>query len=206
MAVLHLAGILDDGVLLGQDAARLSRVMAPKVKGAHHLDELTDGLDLAAFVLFSSAAGTVGTAGQSIYGAANTYLDALAARRRAEGRPVTSLAWGLWHQAGVGMTSHLGVVELERMRRQGIAPLPFEQGLALLDAALARPADNFVPVKLDLRVVRRAAERGQDTPGLFRALVRQRVRRVSAVTTAASPAAGLREQLLAAPGTGDRNS
>ncbi|MFJ5130901.1 type I polyketide synthase [Streptomyces sp. NPDC088555] len=198
-AVLHLAGILDDGVLLGQDAARLSRVMAPKVKGAHHLDELTDGLDLAAFVLFSSAAGTVGTAGQSIYGAANTYLDALAARRRAEGRPVTSLAWGLWHQAGVGMTSHLGVVELERMRRQGIAPLPFEQGLALLDAALARPADNFVPVKLDLRVVRRAAERGQDTPGLFRALVRQRVRRVSAVTTAASPA-GLREQLLAAPG------
>ncbi|MDK0524618.1 type I polyketide synthase [Streptomyces sp. ML-6] len=198
-AVLHLAGILDDGVLLGQDAERLSRVMAPKVKGALYLDELTRDLDLAAFVLFSSAAGTVGTAGQSIYGAANTYLDAFAARRRAEGRPATSLAWGLWHQAGVGMTSHLGAVELERMRRQGIAPLPFEQGLALLDAVLARPADNFVPVKLDLRAVRRAAEQGQDVPALFRALVRRRLRRAPSADPATSPT-GLRERLLAAPG------
>ncbi|MFE7620096.1 SDR family NAD(P)-dependent oxidoreductase, partial [Streptomyces sp. NPDC057496] len=197
-AVLHLAGILDDGVLLGQDAERLSRVMAPKVKGALYLDELTRDLDLAAFVLFSSAAGTVGTAGQSIYGAANTYLDAFAARRRAEGRPATALAWGLWHQAGVGMTSHLGAVELERMRRQGIAPLPFEQGLALLDAVLARPAGNFVPVKLDLRAVRRAAEQGQDVPALFRALVRRRLRRAPSADTATSPA-GLRERLLAAP-------
>ncbi|MFJ6186132.1 SDR family NAD(P)-dependent oxidoreductase [Streptomyces sp. NPDC092295] len=197
-AVLHLAGILDDGVLLGQDAERLSRVMAPKVKGAFHLDELTQDLGLAAFVLFSSAAGTVGTAGQSIYGAANTYLDAFAARRRAEGRPVTALAWGLWHQAGVGMTSHLGAVELDRMRRQGIAPLPFEQGLALLDVALARPADNHVPVKLDLRAVQRAAEQGHDVPALFRTLVRPRLRRAPSAATATSPA-GLREQLLAAP-------
>ncbi|THA60913.1 SDR family NAD(P)-dependent oxidoreductase, partial [Streptomyces sp. A0642] len=202
-AVFHLAGILDDGVLLGQDTARLFRVLAPKVKGAFHLDELTEGLDLAAFVLFSSAAGTVGTAGQSIYGAANSYLDAFAARRRAEGRPVTSLAWGLWHQAGVGMTSHLGAVELERMRRQGIAPLAFEQGLGLLDAVLTRPADNFVPLKLDLRAVRRSAENGHDVPGLFRALVRRRVRRVAAAATAVSQA-GLREQLLAAPA--DRRS
>ncbi|MFJ9034856.1 SDR family NAD(P)-dependent oxidoreductase, partial [Streptomyces sp. NPDC102274] len=198
-AVLHLAGILDDGVLLGQDAERLSRVMAPKVKGAFYLDDLTRDLDLAAFVLFSSAAGTLGTAGQGIYGAANTYLDAFAADRRASGRPLTSLAWGLWHQAGVGMTSHLGAVDLERMRRQGIAPLPFEQGLALLDAALARPAGNFVPVKLDLRAARRDVEQGKDAPALFRALVRSRLRRASAAADGAANPAGLREQLLAAP-------
>lgn len=83
-AVLHLAGVLDDGVLLGQDAERLARVMEPKITGAVHLDELTAGLDLAALVFFSSAAGTIGTAGQSIYGAANVGLDAYAARRRAE--------------------------------------------------------------------------------------------------------------------------
>ncbi|MFG3510697.1 SDR family NAD(P)-dependent oxidoreductase [Streptomyces sp. NPDC047821] len=200
-AVLHLAGVLDDGVLLGQDAERLSRVMAPKVKGAFYLDDLTRDMDLAAFVLFSSAAGTVGTAGQGIYGAANAYLDAFAADRRASGRPVTSLAWGLWHQAGVGMTSHLGTVELERMRRQGIAPLPFAQGLALLDTVLTRPAGNFVPVKLDLRAVRRDAEQGRDAPALFRALVRPRLRRASTTTaagTAGNPA-GLRDHLLAAP-------
>ncbi|MGQ5668650.1 type I polyketide synthase, partial [Streptomyces sp. ECR2.10] len=197
-AVLHLAGVLDDGVVLGQDAQRLSRVMAPKVTGLHHLDELTRDLELAAFVLFSSAAGTFGTAGQSVYGSANAYLDAFAARRRAEGRPVTSLAWGLWHQAGVGMTSHLGTVELERMRRQGIAPLPFAQGLALLDAALGRPADTFVPVKLDLRGVQRQAERSDDVPALFRALVRPRLRRAGGPADVGAGPAGLRERLLAA--------
>ncbi|MGW4690667.1 type I polyketide synthase, partial [Streptomyces sp. NPDC004244] len=199
-AVLHLAGVLDDGVLLGQDAERLSRVMAPKVNGAFHLDDLTRDMDLAAFVLFSSAAGTIGTAGQGIYGAANACLDAFAADRRASGRPVTSLAWGLWHQAGVGMTSHLGAVELERMRRQGIAPLPFAQGLALLDTVLARPSGNFVPVKLDLGAVRRDVEQGQDAPALFRALVRPRLRRAStaAADTAGRPAS-LRDQLLAEP-------
>ncbi|MFI9764840.1 SDR family NAD(P)-dependent oxidoreductase [Streptomyces sp. NPDC051963] len=204
-AVLHLAGVLDDGVLLGQDARRLSRVMAPKVTGVHHLDELTRDLDLAAFVLFSSAAGTVGTAGQSIYGSANAYLDAFAARRRAEGRPATGLAWGLWHQAGVGMTSHLGAVELERMRRQGIAPLPFDQGLALLDAALARPAGDFVPVRLDLRAAQREADQGGVVPALFRALVRPRLRRAGGGSGTGSAGgtgspAGLRERLLAADG------
>ncbi|MFE1459415.1 type I polyketide synthase, partial [Streptomyces sp. NPDC058735] len=205
-AVLHLAGVLDDGVLLGQDARRLSRVMAPKVTGVHHLDELTRDLDLAAFVLFSSAAGTVGTAGQSVYGSANAYLDAFAARRRAEGRPATSLAWGLWHQAGVGMTAHLGTVELERMRRQGIAPMPFDQGMALLDTALARPAGDFVPVLLDLRAVQREADQGGEVPALFRALVRARLRRAAGGSGsgpgdgAGGPggAGGLRERLLAA--------
>ncbi|HEU5472314.1 MAG TPA: SDR family NAD(P)-dependent oxidoreductase [Actinophytocola sp.] len=183
-AVLHLAGVLDDGVLLGLDPERLSRLLDPKVAGAVHLDALTRDLDLAAFVLFSSAAGTVGTAGQGGYGAANTYLDAFAARCRAQGRPVTSLAWGLWEQAGVGMTAHLGAVELDRMRRQGIAPLPVAQGLALLDAALARPAGNFVPVRLDP---------GADGP-LFRALARR--------TEPAAPKAaakGQRDRIRSAP-------
>ncbi|MFF9757103.1 SDR family NAD(P)-dependent oxidoreductase [Streptomyces sp. NPDC014344] len=196
-AVLHLAGILDDGVLLGQDTERLRRAMTPKVDGARHLAELTRDLDLAALVFFSSAAGTLGTAGQGIYAAANTWLDAFAARLRAEGRPVTSLAWGLWEQAGTGMTAHLQGAELTRMRRQGIAPLPFAQGLRLLDAALARPADNYVPVRLDLRQIQRDAGEGAPVPALFRALVRARTQR--AATGAAPAVTGLRDRLLAAP-------
>ncbi|MET9888522.1 SDR family NAD(P)-dependent oxidoreductase, partial [Streptomyces sp. NPDC006430] len=196
-AVLHLAGVLDDGVLLGQAPERLARVMAPKMTGAVHLDELTAGLDLAAFVLFSSAAGTVGTAGQSIYGAANACLDAYAVRRRSEGRPVTSLAWGLWHQAGVGMTSHLGTTELDRMRRQGIAPLSFDHGLSLLDAALAHPAGNFVPVKLDLRAAQGEVDQGRTAPALFRSLVRARLRRAEAPAAVTGGPVGLRERLLA---------
>ncbi|MER7468639.1 type I polyketide synthase, partial [Streptomyces sp. NPDC097981] len=200
-AVLHLAGVLDDGVLLGQDAQRLAHVMEPKMSGAVHLDELTAdlGLDLAAFVFFSSAAGTVGTAGQGIYGAANACLDAYAAHRRAEGRPVTSLAWGLWHQAGVGMTSHLGTTELDRMRRQGIAPLSFEHGLDLLDAALARPAGNFVPLQLDLRAAQSEVDQGRPAPALFRSLVRARPRRAEAPAAVSGGPAGLRERLLAVP-------
>ncbi|MEV0303105.1 SDR family NAD(P)-dependent oxidoreductase [Streptomyces prasinus] len=196
-AVLHLAGVLDDGVLLGQDTERLRRAMTPKVDGAHHLAELTRDLDLAALVLFSSAAGTLGTAGQSVYAAANTWLDAFAARLRAAGRPVTSLAWGLWEQAGTGMTAHLQGAELARMRRQGIAPLPFAQGLRLLDAALARPAENHVPVRLDLRQIQREAGEGAEVPALFRTLVRARAQR--AATAAAPTATGLRDRLLAAP-------
>ncbi|MFD8416627.1 SDR family NAD(P)-dependent oxidoreductase [Streptomyces sp. NPDC059650] len=201
-AVFHLAGVLDDGVLLGQDPQRLAHVTAPKTSGAVHLDELTADLDLAAFVFFSSAAGTFGTAGQSIYGAANVALDAYAARRRTEGRPVTSLAWGLWHQAGVGMTSHLGRTELDRMRRQGIAPLSFAHGLRLLDTALAHPPGNFVPVALDLRAAQGEVDEGRPAPALFRSLVRARLRRAEAAAGAAAVSGGpvgLRERLLAAP-------
>ncbi|MGW5619108.1 SDR family NAD(P)-dependent oxidoreductase, partial [Streptomyces sp. NPDC003877] len=196
-AVLHLAGILDDGVLLGQDTERLHRALTPKVDGAHHLADLTRDLDLAALVLFSSAAGTLGTAGQSVYAAANTWLDAFAARLRAQGRPASSLAWGLWEQAGTGMTAHLKSTELARMRRQGIAPLPLAQGLRLLDAVLGRPAGNYVPARLDLRQLQRDASEGGQVPPLFRSLVRPRAQR--AATAGAPAATGLRDRLLAAP-------
>ncbi|MGN9796475.1 SDR family NAD(P)-dependent oxidoreductase, partial [Streptomyces sp. OZ13] len=79
--VFHLAAVLDDGLLQGQDTGRLARVLGPKTEGALHLHDLTRelGLELAAFVLFSSASGVLGTAGQSTYAAANTALDTLAA-------------------------------------------------------------------------------------------------------------------------------
>ncbi|MET9819717.1 type I polyketide synthase [Streptomyces sp. NPDC006355] len=195
-AVLHLAAVLDDGLLEAQTPQRLERVFAPKVLGALHLDELTRDQAPAAFVLFSSAAGVLGTAGQSTYAAANTALDAIAARRREAGRAAVSLAWGLWNQGGTGMTAHLGQAELSRMRRQGIAPLPVERGLRLLDTALRRSEPGLVPIRLDLAAASAHAAASGEVPTVLRALVRPGLRRAA---ESERTAGGLRERLRALP-------
>ncbi|MHB8492348.1 MAG: KR domain-containing protein, partial [Solirubrobacteraceae bacterium] len=96
VAVVHAAGTLEDTLLEALQAVQVDRVFAPKVDGALALGELTADLDLAAFVLVSSAVGTIGGAGQANYAAANAALDAVAARRRSRGLPPQSLAFGLW--------------------------------------------------------------------------------------------------------------
>ncbi|MFF1796044.1 beta-ketoacyl reductase [Kitasatospora sp. NPDC058263] len=115
-AVLHTAGVLDDGVLDGLDNDRLASALAPKAAGAVHLDELTADLDLDAFVLFSSAAATFGGAGQANYSAANAFLDALAEHRRSRGLPARSVAWGPWAGEGVSGGSEAARQRLRRNR------------------------------------------------------------------------------------------
>ncbi|WTL36059.1 SDR family NAD(P)-dependent oxidoreductase [Nocardia sp. NBC_01503] len=146
-AVIHAAGVLDDGLVEGQDSARLRRVMRPKVDGAWHLHELTRDRDLAAFVLFSSVVGTLGNAGQSTYAAANGFLDGLAEHRRGAGLAASSLAWGLWADAGMAAT--LGNSDLVRMARAGILPMSADTGLRALDAALDSGLGVLVPARLD---------------------------------------------------------
>jgi acyl transferase domain-containing protein/acyl carrier protein len=174
-AVVHAAGVLDDGVVESLDADRLDRVFAPKLDAALHLHELTEGLDLAAFVLFSSAAGLLGAPGQANYAAANAFLDALAERRHARGLAAKSLAWGYWDQAG-GMAGGLGEADLARFARMGIVPLSAERGLELLDAALAAGDPLLVPAGLDLPALRAQARVGA-LPPLLGGLVRVPARR-----------------------------
>ncbi|MET9971790.1 SDR family oxidoreductase, partial [Streptomyces sp. NPDC006356] len=147
--VVHAAGVLDDGVVAMLTPDRLDTVFAPKVDAAWNLHELTRDLDLAAFVLFSSAAGVFGTPGQANYAAANGFLDGLGLLRQAQKLPAVSLAWGLWAEAS-GMTGHLSEADLRRSRRGGMLELSADEGMRLLDAGLRSDEALLVPARLDL--------------------------------------------------------
>ncbi|MGK5638144.1 SDR family NAD(P)-dependent oxidoreductase [Streptomyces sp. URMC 126] len=168
-AVFHVAGVTDDGILDAQTPERLDTVLRPKADAAWHLHELTRDRDLAAFVMFSSAAGTFGSAGQGGYAAANAYLDALAGHRRAHGLPAQSLAWGLWAKSSA-LTDALDATGRARLGRTGVLPLATDDALALLDAAAAHGGPVLAPLRLDPA---RLANQGR-TPALLRALLTDR--------------------------------
>ncbi|MEU9250413.1 type I polyketide synthase [Streptomyces sp. NPDC048270] len=169
--VVHMAGVLDDGVIATLTPERLAGVFAPKVDAVRHLDELTRGLDLDAFVVFSSAASLMGSAGQGNYAAANAFLDGLMAGRRQAGLPGLSLAWGLWEQTN-GLTAHLSAVDQARMSRGGVLAMTPAEGLHILDVGLHADQALLVPIKLDLKAMRSQAAAGGGVPHLLRGLVR----------------------------------
>jgi NAD(P)-dependent dehydrogenase (short-subunit alcohol dehydrogenase family)/acyl carrier protein len=122
-AVMHAAGTGEAVPVDAATEAGLAGVLAAKAGGAALLDELTAGLGLEQFVLFSSVSATWGSGGQPGYAAANAFLDALAQERRGRGLAGTSVAWGLWD--GGGMAAGDGGAQLRR------------RGLGLLDPVLA---------------------------------------------------------------------
>ncbi|MFG2224951.1 type I polyketide synthase [Streptomyces sp. NPDC048644] len=222
-AVIHTAGVLDDAIAAALTHEQLDRVLRPKVDAAWNLHELTKDLDLSAFVLYSSSAGTFGGPGQANYAAANAFLDALAAHRRASGLPALSLAWGLWaeSQEAGGITEGLSENDRTRIARAGMFPLRRDEGLALFDAALTQDAPYVLPMRLDLATLR---TRTDTLPALLRGLVRRAPRRGVAAGTDNGPSlagrlAGLpeaeqlreldqlvRSQVAAVLGYGDRSA
>ncbi len=175
-AVVHAAGVFGNSLVESLTPELLDHVLAPKVDGAWHLHELTKHLDLSAFVLFSSTAGTLGHPGQSNYAAANVFLDTLAAHRRALGLAGTSMAWGLW---SAGAAGYLRDADVKQTARLGVATLSTEQGLELFDVARGMQEALVLPVRLDTTELRAQAKAGM-VPALLRGLVRAPSRRASA--------------------------
>ncbi|HTF52788.1 MAG TPA: beta-ketoacyl synthase N-terminal-like domain-containing protein [Pseudonocardia sp.] len=167
--VVHAAGVLDDGVIGSLTPDRIDVVLRPKVDAAWNLHELTSGMDLDTFVLFSSAAATSGAAGQGNYAAANAFLDALAAQRRAAGLPAVSLAWGLWADTSA-LTGTLSAHHVDRLSLGSAGALSAEQGCALLDLAATRDDALLIPIRLDVTGIRAQAALGTDLAPLWRVL------------------------------------
>ncbi|MFF2851895.1 type I polyketide synthase [Streptomyces sp. NPDC058001] len=183
-AVVHTAGVLADGTIPALNLERIDTVMRPKVDAVVNLHEATSDLDLAGFILFSSASGALGSPGQGNYAAANAFLDAFAHHRRAQGLPALSLAWGLWAEAS-GMTGEFKGDDVARISRSGLAPITNAQGMTLLDASLTVDEALLVPVRLDPAGLRGQAGAGA-VPSLLRGLVRAAGRRVANSNTARS--------------------
>ncbi|MEW9518250.1 SDR family NAD(P)-dependent oxidoreductase [Streptomyces tubercidicus] len=190
--VVHTAGVLDDGLIGALTPERTESVLRPKVDAAWNLHELTQHLELSAFVLFSSASGVLGAPGQANYAAASTFLDALAEHRHAHGLPALSLAWGLWSERS-DLTRKLTETDLRRMSREGLPPMSSEEGVALFDVVGAAETPVVIPVALDTKQVAAAGE----VPAILRGVVRAPARR----TVSAGPASvkPLRDRLAEVP-------
>jgi acyl transferase domain-containing protein/acyl carrier protein len=169
-AVFHTAGVIEDGTLLALDVARLERVIRPKLDAVVHLHELTEGMALSDFVLFSSLSGVMGSPGQANYAAANSFMDAFAQRRRADGLVASSLAWGLWSERS-GMAEGVDRSEGARVKRLGLSELANDEALRLMDVARRSAEPVLVPVRLDTATLRAQARLGL-LPAQLRSLVR----------------------------------
>ena len=195
--VVHTAGIVDDGMIDSLTPERVDAVMRPKADAAWALHELTLGLDLDLFVLFSSAAAAFGGAGQGNYAAGNAFLDALAARRRAAGLTAVSLAWGAWLASeGIGRNLSKGLLN---RASGGAAELSADEGLTLLDLALTRDEAVLVPVRLDVAGMRAQADRGAEIPALLRGLAGPARLSTASAGHQGAGADTLRRQLSALP-------
>ncbi|WP_039890258.1 type I polyketide synthase, partial [Mycobacterium xenopi] len=174
-AVIHAAGVLDDAVVTSLTPQRVDAVLRAKVDAAWNLHELTRDLGVSAFVMFSSMAGLVGSSGQANYAAANAFLDALAAHRRANGLPAMSLGWGLWEQASA-MTGQLDDVDFARFARDGVVAMSSEEALQLFDTAMVVDQPFVLPARIDLAALKAKFDAGT-LPPMFVDLINAPARR-----------------------------
>jgi acyl transferase domain-containing protein/NADP-dependent 3-hydroxy acid dehydrogenase YdfG/acyl carrier protein len=193
-AVVHAAGVVDDGLFSALTPERLDAVLRAKVDAAWNLHEVTQSQELGAFVLFSSLAATVGSPGQANYAAGNAFLDTLARHRQAAGLPAVSMAWGLWADTST-MTEHVREADRARMQRSGVVAMPAEEALGLFERALGQDSAHVVVARLDTQALRTQAAAGE-LPPLFRKLVRTPARRGTAAGATADHAAW-KQQLAA---------
>jgi acyl transferase domain-containing protein/NADPH:quinone reductase-like Zn-dependent oxidoreductase/acyl carrier protein len=147
--IFHAAVVLDDALLSVLDSTRLEAVMRAKALGAWYLHRASQADPLEHFVLFSSVAQVIGNVGQGAYCAANAFLDGLARRRRAEGLPGLSVAWGVLSDVGIAARSRGLLAQLEKL---GIRAFTSSQALVALGRLMrqAPPCVAFADVDWEL--------------------------------------------------------
>ncbi len=143
--VIHAAGILDDRALIHLDGPSFDRVMRPTVIGGWLLHRLLRDAPLDFFVLFSSAASILGSAGQGNHAAASAFLDSLAGYRRARSLPAQSINWGPWGEVGAAAHSP----GQAQMTARGVGYLTTDLGLAALEVAMARNTAQSLVIAVD---------------------------------------------------------
>ncbi|MER6170903.1 SDR family NAD(P)-dependent oxidoreductase [Streptosporangium sp. NPDC001681] len=143
--VLHAAGVLRDRTIAAVDPDEVAEVLRPKVAGTRNLHRLTCGDPVELFVLFSSAAGLLGSGGQAGYAAANAFLDGFAHWRRNRGLPATSIDWGVWSQIGLAARPD----RAGRLADRGMGSIDTASGLRILAELLAELPAQVAVVPLD---------------------------------------------------------
>ncbi|EUC43582.1 hypothetical protein COCMIDRAFT_7015 [Bipolaris oryzae ATCC 44560] len=167
--VVHAAGAQDNGVLRALTPQRCATVFAPKVDGAWHLHQLTQHLSLDFFVMFSSISGVLSMSGLANYAAANTFLDALAYLRHAQGLPATSVAYGPWE--GDGMAANIIGPTRARLAQSGLDMLAPEDGLELLGYAVRSHRTLTVAAALDQPRLKKCHRERGDNPPFLRSIL-----------------------------------
>ena len=155
--IIHAAMVLDDSLVQNITAERMERVLRPKVAGADNLDQLTRGLKLDYFVLYSSATTLIGNPGQAAYVAANGYMEGLARRRRRAGLPALAIAWGAIEDVGVLARSEGTRDAL--LARAGIKGMLAQDALRLMGEALAAPATDVDDAVIAIAPIKWSAAR-----------------------------------------------
>ena len=196
--IIHAAGVLDDRLLLNQDAESFRRVLAPKVLGIWNLNSLTAGMPLDFFVVFSSVASVLGSPGQANYAAANAFLDGLAHDRRSRGLPCLSINWGPWAEVGMAARASNARGAASRVMR----PLPPAQAFATLDRLFenSEPA-QVVAMSVDWSLLAQSFN-GQAPPALIADLMREKARPAAAKSPRESGPRISMQEFLAVPATG----
>ena len=164
--VFHAAGVLADGILVNQEWNRFKTVMAAKVLGTIHLDRLTEHDDLDLFVMFSSAASLLGFPGQGNYSAANSFLDAFAHYRQAQGKPGQSINWGAWDDVGMtaGLKRQWGLLGLNTIKN--------DQGFETLGVLLRETCPQVAVLPIEWSQVAQRFPHGEPPP-IFAGLTRE---------------------------------
>ena len=180
--------------MLQQDDERLRRVLAAKCAGALNLDRLTQHLELDFFINFSSAVASLGAPGQANYAAANAYLDAFAAWRRARGLSAQTVNWGPW--AEIGLAADLAARDRERWTRRGVSPMAPREALEILGALMQAQHGQTMVIDLDCEKYLAATPDPAQRERLSR-LVRD------AVPSEAEPASFVEDYRAAAPADRD---